>query len=42
MADNPKTPPKPTEEEVKNTPEHEKNVDRDGREQQPNAHTDQK
>lgn len=34
--------PKPTETEVKNTPEREQNVDRDGRERMPNEHTDTK
>ena len=34
--------PKPTEDEVNNTPEHEKNVDRDGGERQPNQQTDRK
>lgn len=34
--------PKPTEDDVVHTGEEEKNVDRDGRERQPNQQTDQK
>lgn len=41
MAD-PKPAPKPTEEDVRNTKEEDKNLDRDGRERQPNEHTDRK
>ena len=33
---------KPTEKDVKQTREEDKNVDRDGRERQPSEHTDQK
>ncbi len=36
------TDPKPTEKDVENTKEEDKNVDRDGGERQPNQHTDQK
>lgn len=38
----PKPAQKPTEKDVKNTKEEDKNVDRDGRERQPNQHTDKK
>ena len=38
----PKTNPKPTEEDVRKTKEEEKNVDRDGGERQPNQQTDKK
>jgi hypothetical protein len=38
----PKPRQKPTERDVKNTKEEEKNVDRDGHERQPNQHTTQK
>jgi hypothetical protein len=34
--------PKPAEGDVKNTKEEEKNLDRDGRERQPNQQTDRK
>jgi hypothetical protein len=34
--------PKPTETDVNQTPEEEKNLDRDGRERQPNQHTNDK
>jgi len=34
--------PKPTEEDVVNKPEDEKNVDRDGRERQPTDQSDEK
>ncbi len=33
---------KPTERDVRNTKEEDKNVDRDGGERQPNQHTDKK
>lgn len=39
---NPKPSDKPTENDVRNTDEDEKNLDRDGRERQPNQHTDHK
>lgn len=35
-------PDKPTEKDVQQTPEHQKNVDRDGGERQPNQHTNEK
>jgi hypothetical protein len=41
MADS-KPVPKPTDEEVRNTKEEDKNLDRDGRERQPNEQTDKK
>jgi hypothetical protein len=41
MAD-PKQDPKPTETDVQNKPEEEKNLDADGRERQPPDHTDRK
>jgi hypothetical protein len=40
--DESKPAPKPTEEDVHKTKEEEKNADRDGRERQPNEHTDRK
>jgi hypothetical protein len=41
MAD-PKEEPKPTETDVRNKPEHEKNIDRDGGERQPTDVSDKK
>ena len=41
MAD-PKPNPKPTEDDVVHTKEEDKNLDRDGRERQPNEQTDEK
>jgi len=38
----PKKEQKPTEKDVEQTPEEAKNLDRDGRERQPNEHTDEK
>lgn len=38
----PKNAPKPTEEDVKRTPEQDKNLDRDGGERYPSQHTDRK
>jgi len=43
MADPKSNPqPKPTEEDVRNTKEEDKNLDHDGRERQPNTQTDKK
>lgn len=42
MADDPKTQPKPTEAEVNERPEQEKNVDRDGGSRQPSEWTNDK
>jgi hypothetical protein len=38
----PKSDPKPTETDVENTPEQDQNLDRDGRERQPNQQSDKK